>query len=539
MKHVFRLILLAALIFALPLSALASPDIEFAEVLYDEDTHTLTITVENCIPGFIELDGKLLVSVPHESEFDYETYTFSLPIYPSTGEHELIAYVERNGRRVAMDWAYFTVTRGFVTSTLNAITPSPAPIATPKPTATPKPAATPKPTATPKPLVVKKVNLNVSGTVALNIGETLELTASVTPDGAVTDFIWSSSKNSVATVSGGIVSAISEGKAKITVQSANKKKATVTVQVTDPTKPISIRFADKSFSMNKGEIIPLQPEFTPETANRTLQWKSSKPKVAQVDNAGNVTAISKGSATITATTPNKKKATIKVTVADPYEPLSVKLVAEESTVGIGSTLVLTPVLTPNTAISDSYTWKSSKPKIATVDNGIVHGMSTGKAKITVTTANNKKATYTVQVIQATTVQKERLDLITYMGEDLLKTANELNLKPIDYGEIGGWETEYGNDCFQFGIDIDSSMDDPLLIGFVSLNKDPEAKYSVDGVWIGMSLEDGQKRLAANGWTLDSHDSKNRVMVYRRDHLSLTLTYGSTITWIHAATIVEL
>ncbi len=61
--------------------------------------------------------------------------------------------------------------------------------------------------------------------------------------------------------------------------------------------------------------------------NKTLTWTSSDSSVVSVDKNGNLTAKKKGSATITATAPNGKKATCVVTVelAEPAEPTKVKV----------------------------------------------------------------------------------------------------------------------------------------------------------------------------------------------------------------------
>ena len=44
----------------------------------------------------------------------------------------------------------------------------------------------------------------------------------------------------------------------------------------------------------------------------TLTWKSDKPSVAKVSSSGKVTALQKGTATVTVRTANGKKATVKI-----------------------------------------------------------------------------------------------------------------------------------------------------------------------------------------------------------------------------------
>ena len=86
-----------------------------------------------------------------------------------------------------------------------------------------------------------KVKLEATGvsldktSASLNVGETTTLVATLAPEGT-TDEIkeWSSSNTSVATVSNGVVTAVGEGIATITVKTTNDKTATCTVTVTKP-----------------------------------------------------------------------------------------------------------------------------------------------------------------------------------------------------------------------------------------------------------------------------------------------------------------
>ena len=198
----------------------------------------------------------------------------------------------------------------------------------------------------------------------------------------------------------GLVKGLSEGKATITVTTANKKKAAITVTVKDPYKPTGVRIGQgKTATVNVGDTLQLDAALIPETARTVLTWKSTKPKTAEVDGDGLVKALSEGKATITVTTSNKKKATIALTVVDPYKPTRVTIEqGKTATLDVDETLQLDAVLAPETART-VLTWKSSKPKVVEVDDdGLVTALSDGKATITVTTSNNKKATIALTVV---------------------------------------------------------------------------------------------------------------------------------------------
>ena len=244
------------------------------------------------------------------------------------------------------------------------------------------------------------ISLAQGKTATLSMGDTLKLSASLSPATARTTLTWKSSKTKIAKVdSSGVVAPVAEGKAKITVTTANKKKAEITVTVVDPYKPSSVSISEGKIAvLNMGDTVQLNAVLAPATARSTLTWKSSKTKIATVDSNGIVTPKGEGTAKITVTTSNKKTATISIHVVDPYKPTGVTLNQTGTVkIGVGQTIQLYAALSPDTART-TLTWSSSAKKYATVTNtGLVTGVKKGSAKITVKTANGKKATVKITV----------------------------------------------------------------------------------------------------------------------------------------------
>lgn len=82
-----------------------------------------------------------------------------------------------------------------------------------------------------------------------------------------------------------------------------------------PVEPNSVKITKgKTAKLKKGKKLKLTAVTDPEGAQTTLTWKSSNKKVATVTQDGVVKGKKKGTAKITVTTSNGKKATIKVTV---------------------------------------------------------------------------------------------------------------------------------------------------------------------------------------------------------------------------------
>ena len=58
---------------------------------------------------------------------------------------------------------------------------------------------------------------------------------------------------------------------------------------------------------------------------------------------------------------------------------------------------LTTTINPTNATNSTITWSSDKSTVATVSNGRVTAIAEGKATITATTSNGKKASITITV----------------------------------------------------------------------------------------------------------------------------------------------
>ena len=178
-------------------------------------------------------------------------------------------------------------------------------------------------------VIVTKDKVNVSG---ITLSETtldkttddgaVTLVATVSPEEATDKtVVWTSSNPAVAAVSAtGEVSFLDKGTATITVTATNGTpddtsddfSATCAVSVVKNVKGLTL---DKSALLfetgNSGQLVAaVSPA---DASDVTVSWKSSNPSVASVDASGNVKALSKGRATITADS-HGFKATCEVTV---------------------------------------------------------------------------------------------------------------------------------------------------------------------------------------------------------------------------------
>ena len=135
-------------------------------------------------------------------------------------------------------------------------------------------------------------------TLEMNSGTTTQLTATLTPEGAVGSVTWTTSNKSVATVDGnGVVTAVAGGTCTITATAGGSlKKATCSVIVKQLV--TSIVLSQTKAVLELDNYVRLTATVLPENAaNKNVVWTSSNENIAPVRN-GRVDAYDYGTAII-------------------------------------------------------------------------------------------------------------------------------------------------------------------------------------------------------------------------------------------------
>lgn len=241
-----------------------------------------------------------------------------------------------------------------------------------------------------KPIPVTKVELDEEQ-IELTVGETFPLTAKIYPEDATDKTLrWTSEEPSVATVADGIVTAEAAGTAVIKAAAANGLTASCTVNVSERTIPVQKITLDRdTLGLTIGEKGTITATVLPADAtDKTVNWSSDDNTVATVDK-GVVTAVSVGTAEITAMTPNGHEAHCTVTVSKkPVSVTSITLDPTKLTLEPGQTETITATVSPADATDPSIKWTSSNESIATVDGkGLVTALKKGSTTIKAVTSN--------------------------------------------------------------------------------------------------------------------------------------------------------
>ena len=236
---------------------------------------------------------------------------------------------------------------------------------------------------------ISSIKIN-EGNISLTQGVTKNLTTTILPDKGNNTVKWTSSNSNVVSVSStGQIKSIAVGEATITASISNVSNSITVKVVSSTVKLTNIAINKKTISLKSGKTEQLSVKYTPDSAtNKSITWTSSNNKVATVDSNGKVTAISKGTATITAKANDGSNASDTSTVTVSYS-VSMKLNDTSKIINVGDTFNLKASISPAGA-SQNVTWSSDKTNIATVDkDGKVKGVKEGTAYITATSVEDK------------------------------------------------------------------------------------------------------------------------------------------------------
>lgn len=160
-------------------------------------------------------------------------------------------------------------------------------------------------------------------------------------------------------------------------------------------------FPSDGITLQPGRTFQMQAAVIPINASdQSIQWYSSNESVVRVSQSGLITAVGKGTATITVRTVyGEQSAQVNVTVTIPVTAVTLpyKLIS----MGNDEKMRLSCTVSPDTANNKAVIWNSDRPEVVSVsETGEIQALvDTGVAVITVTTKDGGfQASLTVDVI---------------------------------------------------------------------------------------------------------------------------------------------
>lgn len=258
------------------------------------------------------------------------------------------------------------------------------------------------------------------------------LVATVEPaDAKDTNIIWTSSDEKIATVdSNGKVTVHALGTVVITaITTDGNYKATCSVTVSEEVVNVTdISFSKTTLTLSTNDIVSISANITPVNAtNKGIIWSSSNEHVVKVVN-GKVTAISEGTAIITATTKDgNKTATLNVVVKDvPVSAITINPNTINMVIG-DKPKQLTAIITPDNASNKEVIWQSSNKAIASVNSkGVVTAVGAGSTTIQATTKDGNK----IAIVKVNVTKPIEVTSISISGANNVTEGKTITLSAI-------------------------------------------------------------------------------------------------------------
>lgn len=222
----------------------------------------------------------------------------------------------------------------------------------------------------------KFLNIGASGTLTVQVGSETATNKNI---------VWSSSNNEICRVDqeGNLVAGV-VGTAVITATAVDGSGVsdTCVVRVVNPVRVVSVE--PSTLRLLVGESKILEARITPDDASiKDVDWTSSDEKIAVVDEAGEVFALSPGKVKITATSKdgNEVKGVCWVYVTPVIDITSININSSEIYMLTGKSRQLSVRIRP-AVNTDSYAWYSSDTGIVTVNqSGVITTVGPGVAEV--------------------------------------------------------------------------------------------------------------------------------------------------------------
>ena len=239
---------------------------------------------------------------------------------------------------------------------------------------------------------------------------TYQLQAYFYPEGAVGQTVtWKSLDETVAGVDdNGLVSALEFGQTHIVITSENGITDSCVVHVLPNVHVERVVVEPSEAEIFLGGSLKLTASVYPEDARvQDITWTSDHPEVAAVDEKGKVTAVTEGTATITATSEDGGKTGTCLVTVKRHAVTGVSLNISEIKLDPDGQVQLRAIVEPFNATYPDVTWSTSDASVVTVsETGLVKAVALGTATVTATTVDGGfQATCAVTVADPSVVER--------------------------------------------------------------------------------------------------------------------------------------
>ena len=241
----------------------------------------------------------------------------------------------------------------------------------------------------------------VSSAKSVNIGETVQLTASYAPENATVQKVtWKSLDERIAVVDeNGVVTGVKRGNIRLVATAADgsKLRANISLKVTQKAEEITLNKTEITVDIGKNAV--LKPTVLPKnTDNKGVEWTSSDESIAKVNNQGRVTGVSTGECEVICTSKSDAAVQSRATVHVQIPVKSIKL-GEPPMVYAGESAKLSWTVEPADATNQAISLKAGNEKVLQVSNdGTLTGIKIGESYVNAATTDGSNRKARIKVI---------------------------------------------------------------------------------------------------------------------------------------------
>ena len=250
---------------------------------------------------------------------------------------------------------------------------------------------------------------------------------------------YTSSDSSIISIDeNGLMSALKEGNATITVTSKGGVKTEVSFNVLIPVSEISTDISER-YQIERGSTFDLSAHITvlPDNAsNKEVEYLSSDSSIATVDESGLITTLAKGNFSITVTSKDSNSIykTIDFISYVSVKSIDISLLEGNTTIYDKGTLDLSNLVKvmPADATNTNISFESSNSDILNIsESGLVKALSSGKALITITASDNVSVSIDFESYIKVTSIDVALDKTKIEKGSTLDLASLITVSPAD------------------------------------------------------------------------------------------------------------
>ena len=260
-------------------------------------------------------------------------------------------------------------------------------------------------------IVKAPTKLTLSGVKLLGVGDRAALKVTANSGAGVGHYSLSSSDPGVLEIDPETrqIVGVAPGTATVTVKNFNNKTASLKITVVP--EPESVTFSSDAPVLGVGQSYALSAAVNSESAS-AISYSGSDDAIATVSVSGEVTALQKGTITVTATAYNGVSASQTLSVVP--APTKMEILENPIYLGVGEALTDALQLRFDEGSAASLSYKSSNTRYVKVDaSGKLTGVRVGSATITVTTHNGVTETCKVIVQKAPSKVTLRLPMSAF------------------------------------------------------------------------------------------------------------------------------